>query len=162
MSTINTNEAVPPDFIKTDIIKQRVQQGIYTLFPKENVRSLVWKKFRGIFNECGEEIFGVSCCNSCYTCIRYKTIKNGKIKDFGTRNLKDHILNCGVPRKRGRKERTKDVVMSLPHEIGEIVDFKFHINHQQACQSVDPANSVITVRDFFVIILTRFYLNVFL
>ena len=81
----------------TDISK-KVKDEIYSLKLKSSTRpnlSYCWKCFSEVVNDNGDIVFGVACCNYCYKCILYKTKTDcGKVIDYGTKNLKDHTLNC--------------------------------------------------------------------
>ena len=50
-------------------VSERVKQGDYILKRKKDAkRSHEWDQFRIVWDDNGEEVFGVACCTNCKNC----------------------------------------------------------------------------------------------
>ena len=75
-------------------VSERVKRGEYMLKKKNAKGSPAWEQFRIVWDENGEEVFGVACCATCKTCFLYKKLVNGAEKSMGTKNLFNHLKYC--------------------------------------------------------------------
>ena len=76
-------------------IAKKVIDGYYKIKQPQNRSSEVWKLFGLVYDENDTELFGVASCTSCYTCLIYKKKDDqGKIIDYGTKNLIGHKARC--------------------------------------------------------------------
>lgn len=77
-------------------IIEEVKSGEYAL-SKFDGKSQCWKLFEKILNSDSEEIFGLVCCSKSLSCIMHKTRNpDGKVIDYGTKNLFGHMKHCNL------------------------------------------------------------------
>ena len=94
-----------------------IKSGRYILKQHENnskktkSRPKCWETFKDVIDDGGNLLWEVKCCSLCYTCIIYKKHDDGKVTDFGTKNLLDHADKCGSCDKSGKRQSSLTVYM---------------------------------------------------
>ena len=72
-----------------------------TVVMKENTdgKADCWNKFRLLETSSGDAIFGWAACVDCYSCMIFKSQSaDGKTKQYGTKNMTDHMKSCACLR----------------------------------------------------------------
>lgn len=70
-----------------------------TVVMKENTdgKADCWNKFRLLETSSGDAIFGWAACVDCYSCMIFKSQSaDGKTKQYGTKNMTDHMKSCAT------------------------------------------------------------------
>ena len=58
---------------------------------KDTKGSRVWDQ---VWDDSGEEVFGVVCYANCKKCFIYKKLIEGQVRSMGTKNLLDYLKHC--------------------------------------------------------------------
>ena len=65
---------------------------------KDAKGSYAWEQFQVVWDDNGEEVFGVVCCANFKNCFIYKKLIDGQVRSMGTKNLLDHLKHCMASR----------------------------------------------------------------
>lgn len=72
-------------------------KGSVVLKPNDDGKAECWKKFRLLETADRVNIFGWAACVDCSSCMLFKTRSDdGKVKLFGTKNMRDHLKSCAT------------------------------------------------------------------
>lgn len=77
-------------------LPRRIKNKELELFDvAERFSSACWKVFKKIRHvKTKEVLFGIVCCERCNRCFFHQKKRDGKVIDYGTKNLSDHMRTC--------------------------------------------------------------------